>query len=121
MTGFQVAGDLRLSADETDLVCVAGAAAVEQQIRTGATNWKGYLPYDPDQGLPMTTDIIGKGRNLNVITQIYREWLASHDGVISVDSVTVNLEAATRTLRVLFKVTCEDGESLSSELSFKTG
>lgn len=121
MTGFQVKGDLRLSADETDLVCVAGAAAVEQQIRTGATNWKGYLPYDPDQGLPMTTDILGKGKDLAVITQIFREWFATHEGVVSVDSVAVKFEADTRALRVLFAVTCENGESLGSELTFKTG
>lgn len=121
MTGFQVEGDLALSEDETELLLVSGPKAVEQQIRTGATNWKGYLPYDPDQGLPMTTDILGKRRDLNVITQIFREWLAGIPGVVSVESCSCSFSPAARALVVLFALTCENGEALASEVSFATG
>lgn len=121
MSGFQVEGDLALSDDETELLLVGGAQAVEQQIRTGALNWKGYLPYDPDQGLPMTTNILGKGRDLRVVTQLFREWLAGIDGVTSVTSVSVAFNASARHLAVLFTVECESGETLSSEVTFATG
>ena len=112
---------MELNADETDLILVAGARAVEQQIRTGALNWKGYLPYDPDQGLPMTTDILGKGRDLATVTQIFREWLAGIPGVVSVDSCGVTFDRVLRQISVVFAVTCENGESLSSEVTFSTG
>jgi hypothetical protein len=121
MSGFDVAGDLQLSEDETELLLVGGARLVEQQIRTGALNWKGYLPYDPDQGLPMTTDILGKGRDLSVVTQIFREWLAAIPGVTSVASCTVKFDPNARAISVLFAVECESGESLSSEVTFAVG
>lgn len=121
MTGFQVEGDLALSEDETEMVLVAGARAVEQQIRTGSTNWLGFLPYDPDQGLPMTERILGKNRDLRNVEQAFREWFAAIPGVVSVDSVAVALDRSTRLLSVLFAVTCENGDALASELSFAVG
>lgn len=120
MTGFAVEGDLALNEDETDVILVAGARAVEQQVRVGALNWKGFQPYD-DDGLPMTTDILGKGKDLSVVTQLFREWLTSIDGVLSVQKCEVALDRTTRRLSVLFAVTCEDGESLASEVSFSVG
>jgi hypothetical protein len=120
MPGFQVEGDLELNADETDLLLVAGPRAVEQQIRTGALNWTGYTPYG-DVGLPMTTDILGKGRNLSVVTQIFREWFAGIDGVVSVERCEPQLDRTARRLSVLFAVTCENGETLASEVSFSVG
>ena len=120
MAGFDVAGDLRLNADQTDFVVTAGAEAVEQQIRTGALNWTGFTSYG-DEGLPMTTDILGKGKNLAVITQIFRAWFAAIDGVVSVEKCEVSLDRTARRLSVLFAVTCENGETLSSEVGFSVG
>jgi hypothetical protein len=119
--GFQVAGDLALSEDETELLIVAGARSVEQQIRTGSTVWQGYWRYDPAAGLPMLSSVLVKGADLRVVTQVFREWLAEIDGVVTVDSVRCSFSAAARALTVVFKVTCENGESLSSELSFAVG
>jgi hypothetical protein len=120
MTGFAVEGDLALNEDETDVILVAGARAVEQQVRVGSLNWKGFQTYD-DDGLPMTTDILGKGKDLSVVTQLFREWLASIDGVVSVKKCDVSLDRETRALSVLYAVECEDGETLSSEVSFSVG
>lgn len=118
MAGFQVEGDLALSADESDVVLAAGAAAVEQQIRTGATVWQGYWVFDPSVGLPMLTDILGKGRDLRAITAIFRSWLAGIPGVVSVERCDCVFDRAARALSVLFAVTCENGETLASEVTF---
>jgi hypothetical protein len=116
--GFQVAGDLALSADGRELVLVVGAQMALQQIRAGAEIWQGQLSWDPDAGLPMLQQILVKGPDLRVITQVFRNFLLDTSGVVSVDELSVSLDRATRALRVDFKVTCEDGAQASDLLTF---
>ena len=118
MTGFQVAGDLALSADERELVLVTGAALALQQIRAGAEIWSGSLSWDPFAGLPMLQSILVKSPDLRLITQVFRQFLLDTAGVVTVDSLNVSLDRPTRTLSVTFAVTCEDGEVASDNLQF---
>jgi hypothetical protein len=113
-----VLGDLQLSDDGRSILLTRGAAMALQQIRAGAQIWTGTISWDPDAGLPMLGTILVKGPDLRVITQVFRNFLLDTAGVISVDELTVELASATRTLNVRFRVTCEDGESASDEISF---
>lgn len=121
MTGFQVAGDLALSDDETELLIVGGAKMVEQQIRTGSQIWRGYYRYDATVGLPMLESVLVKGADLRVVTQVFREWLAGISGVTAVTECVVALDRVLRALTVTFAVTCEDGSSLADEITFEVG
>lgn len=118
MTGFQVAGDLALSADERELVIVTGAAMTLQQIRAGAEIWAGSLAWDPFAGLPMLQSILVKGPDLRLITQVFRQFLLGSAGVVTVDRLNCAVDRAARELTVSFAVTCEDGEVASDELRF---
>ena len=113
-----VIGDLQLSDDGREVVLTRGAAMAQQQIRTGAQIWTGTIEWDPDAGLPMLGTILVKGPDLRVITQIFRSFLLSRSGVVSVDELSVELDRAERKLRVRFRITAEDGESASDEVSF---
>jgi len=113
-----VIGDLQLSADGRDILLTRGAAMALQQIRVGAQIWAGTISWDPDAGLPMIGTILVKGPDFRVITQIFRGFLLATAGVVSVDDLTVELDRATRNLKVRFSVTCEDGASASDEVSF---
>lgn len=113
-----VLGDLQLSDDGRELLLTRGAALALQQIRAGAQIWTGTISWDPDAGLPMLGTILVKGPDFRVITQIFRQFLLATAGVVSVDELTVQLDRATRHLSVRFRVTCEDGESASDEVSF---
>jgi hypothetical protein len=116
--GFQVSGDLALTADGRELVVVRGAQLALQQIRTGAEIWQGQLSWDPDAGLPMLQSILVKNPDLRVLTQVFRSFLLDTGGVVSVDQLNLTVDKATRTLTVSFKVTCEDGEQASDLISF---
>lgn len=113
-----VIGDLQLSDDERELVLTRGAAMALQQITAGAMIWTGTVDWDPDAGLPMLGTILVKGPDFRVLTQIFRGFLLSTAGVVSVDELSVELERATRHLVVRFRVTCEDGESALDEVEF---
>lgn len=113
-----VIGDLELSADGRDILLTSGAAMVLQQIQVGAQIWAGTISWDPDAGLPMLGTILVKGPDFRVITQIFRAFLADTPGVVSVDEVSVQLDRATRRMKVPFSVTCEDGSSASDEVAF---
>ena len=83
--GFQVAGDLMLSADGRELVLVRGAQMALQQIRVGAEIWQGQLSWDPDAGLPMLQQILVKGPDFRVIQQVFRSFILDTAGVVSLD------------------------------------
>jgi hypothetical protein len=116
--GFNVRGDLALSADGTELLLTSGAQMAAQQIKAGAEIWTGTLQWDPEAGLPALSQILVKGPDLRVVQQIFRDFLLETAGVSSVDELSVDLDRAARHLTVRFKVTCEDGSSASDEISF---
>jgi len=118
VSGFQVAGDLALSSDKTQLLLVRGAQMALQQIRLGAQIWQGTVKSDPDAGLPMLGTILVKGPDLRVITQIFRTFLLDTAGMVSVDELNVSLDRTARQLSVTFKVTCEDGENATDTIEF---
>jgi hypothetical protein len=113
-----VIGDLQVSADGRELVLARGAGMALQQIKAGAQVWTGTVDWDPDAGLPMLGTILVKGPDFRVITQIFRGFLLATAGVQSVDELSVELDRASRHLVVRFRVTCEDGESLTDEVQF---
>lgn len=121
MAGFQVAGDLALSADGRELVLVTGAEMALQQIRAGAEIWQGQISWDPSAGLPMLQTILVKGPDFRVIRDVFRSFLLDTSGVVQVDQLDVALDRRSRALTVTFKVTCDDGSSTSDVLAFAVG
>lgn len=118
MPCFPVRGDLALSADQRELVLVAGAALTKQQIEVASTIWQGFWFYDETVGLPMLQSILVKNAQLSTLTQIFRAWLAGISGVVRVKSCGCSLVPAARELRVAFEVECEDGSTLADEVAF---
>ncbi len=116
--GFQVPGDLALSADGRELVLTSGAALALQQIRVGAEIWQGSLQWDPSAGLPMLQAILVKGPDFRVIRDVFRSFLLDTAGVTAVTRLDVALDRASRTLTVTFAVTCEDGTDAGDVLAF---
>ncbi len=116
--GIQIPGDLALTADGTELVLTTGSALAIQQIRTGAAIWQGTLAWDPDAGLPMFDVIAVKGPDFRVLRAVFRTFILSCAAVESVDSLTVSLDKATRTLAVKFAATCSDGGQVRDGLQF---
>lgn len=116
--GFQVPGDLALTDDGRELVLVRGAELALQQIRAGAEIWQGTVQWDPNAGLPMLQQILVKGPDLRVITQIFRAFLQRTAGVVSVDRLVCQFDRVARTLSVDFSCTCETGEEAADTLTF---
>jgi hypothetical protein len=116
--GFQVFGDLALTDDGRELVLVRGAEMALAQIRAGAEIWQGTVQWDPNAGLPMLQQILVKGPDLRVITQIFRSFLLRTAGVVSVDRLVCRFDRPARALSVDFACTCEDGAEAADVLTF---
>jgi hypothetical protein len=121
MPCFPVAGDLKLSADGRELVLVAGADLVRQQVIAASQIWQGWWVYDESVGLPMLSSVLVKGADLRVVTQVFRDWLLSLSGVTSVTTCVCALDRVARTLTVTFAVVAEDGTTLADEVTFAVG
>lgn len=116
--GFQVAGDLALTADGRELVLVRGAEMALAQIQRGVQITQGSVSWDDSVGLPLFQEILVKDPDLRVLTQIFRSFLLDTAGVVSVERLSLALDRQTRTLSVDFAVLCEDGQSAADTLKF---
>jgi hypothetical protein len=117
--GWQVAGDLALSADGTTFTFVSGAEFAAQEIRNGVQVWRESWRYDPTQGLPMLEEISVVGPDVRVMTQIFRDFLQSCEAVLSVQSVNCTFDRQARHLRVDFALTAIDGSPLVDSLTLE--
>lgn len=108
MTCFNIAGDLRLNETETDIILITGLGGIKQQIDIGATIFLKFWRYDQSKGLPFLEQILLKGATKATIRTIWYNFLRSIGGVLSVESLTVDIDAE-RTATVNYKVRCEDG------------
>lgn len=113
--GFPVVGDLELTEDGRDIVFVAGAAKVLQNIRIRAQVFKGSWRYDLNAGMPYFQEILVAGANMALVRQRFYEMLIDTDGVTGVQNLTVHVSGET--LLVNFTVTALN-EKVSGSLAF---
>jgi hypothetical protein len=118
MSGFQVAGDLALNDDQTDMTFVQGVAAVSQSIRTGAFVFRGLWVYDTKAGIPYLDAAFDKDADLNILRTVFRTFLLNTRGVSSVDSLELTFDDKNRILYVDFTVRTDAGEDLTDSIPF---
>lgn len=109
-------GDLGLNADETDLFLIGGLRAIKQQILIGCTIFRKFWRYDQNKGLPYLQEIMLKGVTVPTLRAIWYNFLTSISGVLSVDTLTVTVDA-DRLCTVTFKLRCTDG-TLTDSIPF---
>jgi hypothetical protein len=100
-------GDLVIA--DGDLVLVSGIDAVAQLIRGYLLLFRGEWFLDESAGIPYFEDILVKNPNLSAIREIFRQTLLEVPGVLSVESLSLEL-SAERTLSVDWKVDTDLGE-----------
>lgn len=108
--------DLKLGADGDlvvtagDLVCVSGAEAIVQAVRSRLQFFKGEWFLDLDAGLPYYQSILVKNPNVNVLQGTFRDEIAETPGIDSVDSLTLLFDRAARTLSVTYTASTDVGQ-----------
>lgn len=89
--------------------------AIDQQIQIRLRTFLNEWFLDTRVGIPYFRDILIKAPNLGVIENIYRDAILSTPGVVTVDYITAEINAAQRTLNLTFKATVDSGEELAYE------
>lgn len=95
-------GDLDLSTNDFQLV--DGVDAVRQELQIRYRFFLGEWFLDPDEGVPYVRDVLKKNPNEAQVRAMLVEVAKTTPGVASVDSITLDLDAATRTLTVALDV-----------------
>ncbi|MCD8201901.1 MAG: GPW/gp25 family protein [Clostridia bacterium] len=67
----------------------------------------------PDFGLPYYEEVFVKNPSTSLFASRIRKEILSVEGVVSVDSLTVDLDKSTRKCDVSFKCTIEDGADIT--------
>jgi hypothetical protein len=119
VSGFQIPGDLRLSSNGLDFDLADGLLRVRQLIETGSTVFQGYWIYDLNAGIPYFQAVMAKGAGLETIRAVFSEFLLSIDGVLSIESLTVDVDTVLRKSVVKYVVRVSDGSELSGDLPYE--
>lgn len=108
--------DIALDARTHDIVLVDGdmlfidnAERVAQQIKIQLLTFYGEWYLDTTWGVPYLEYILVKNPNFTIIRQIFKEQILSVDDVKSVDSLEVEYDAQTRTMKVDYTASTEYG------------
>lgn len=91
-------GDLLVR--DGDLVLVGGDDYVVQEARVNLQWFRDEWFLDESKGVPFFEQIFVKNPNLPLIQATYRRALLATRGVVSVESLDLNLDKSTRTLTV---------------------
>jgi hypothetical protein len=89
--------------------------SVAMAIRCKLKTVRGEWYQDPTKGFPLLSDVVGKGRSLSTLRNLYASEIATVDHVKSVDSVELSLDNSTRKLSVKFSATTDKGGTAAGE------
>lgn len=112
MTCFNIAGDIQLTDDETDILTVSGVRLIRERLRVAIGTARGTWRYDVSKGFPYQ-EILATRPDSNRIQLLFSTWLASQAGIVSVDRVVVSF--VERLCRIDFSATTDAG-SLSDSI-----
>lgn len=92
-----------------DLQMVAGSDAIVSDARARLQFIQGEWFLDLSVGVPYYQSIFVKNPNMAVVQAAYRDTLAQTEGVISVDSLTVDYDSPSRNLKIAFSLSTDVG------------
>jgi hypothetical protein len=99
MSILDVPGDLSISAGRFGVPDNETA----QRIRVGSLIFRGSWKFDLLRGIPLLDQVLGQAAPLGAVREVFRTFLLSTPGVISVDRLDLTLDRKTRILSVSFK------------------
>ena len=99
-----------------DLLLIDNAERIGQQIKITLLFWFEEWFLDTTQGIPYLQNICIKNPNLQHIRQIFRNAILSVPGVDSVSELTLNVDARTRILEVVYTANTSEGLLTRREL-----
>ena len=115
MSDFKIGADGDLVIENGDVVIVDGLAAIGQHVAMRLRSFKGEWFLDQNFGVPYLQEVLGKGTPATRLRAIFQEIILGTAGVVSVDSMELDYDGATRTLTIDFAATTTLGPLESVE------
>lgn len=94
-----------------DIVMVSGLDSIRQDVEQVLVYARGEWFLDPQDptAMPMFEEILVKAPSEPVLREIYRRRILAVRGIVSIDSISVELDRAQRTVRVRFLAQTDEG------------
>lgn len=105
-------GDIAI--EDGDARLLTGTDAILQHIRIRLLFVRGEWFADGREGVPYFEAVLRKAPDLGLVRSLIRETIARTPGIASVPTLTVELDASTRSLAVSFEAIAEDGVTIRS-------
>ncbi len=108
--------DIKLTADTGDfdvstgdLVILAGADAIIQSCRIHLSFVQGEWFLNLDAGVPYWQKVVGKVKDPNILSPIFKKALLEPQGAVSLHTLTLTYDGSTRSLGVAFELLTDVG------------
>lgn len=92
------------------------ADVVAQRIHCRLQTVKGEWYQGPGVGVPMFDEVLVKNPNLVTLQHLFSSVIAGTDGVKTVNSIQLSVDAATRNLLIKFDATATDGTPVTGSI-----
>ncbi len=92
------------------LVLISSTDEVEQRLRSRLKMFRGEWFLNPGRGVPYRTEIFVKGIDPARIAAAFKREILTTSGVLELLAYDQELDSATRTLTVTFRVLSTDGD-----------
>jgi hypothetical protein len=119
--GFQVPGDLALSADGRYVQLSQGADDIASRVNIGLQTFAGTWIYDQNKGVKYLQGIFEKPTDAGLAllrAEVYRV-ISETAGVDGVDRITIDFDSPSRTASLKWWAHTADGIPVVSEVTIK--
>jgi hypothetical protein len=119
--GFQIPGDLALSADGRYLLLWQGGEEIAHRANVALQTFAGAWVYDPNKGVKYLYEIFEKPASAGLALLRAEIWrvLGETAGVVEVLQVQIDFDPETRTATIRWQARAEAAGVVSSEVTIK--
>lgn len=108
------AGDLDLAQGTTRII--SGAEYATQRVRVSLDFFLGEWFLDTREGMPYFRDVLVMRPNEDTVQSVFRRGIMRTPGIVSVPTLTVDLDVRERIATIEFEAQYEDGTLIPSKL-----
>lgn len=104
-------GDLVVTSGQ--LLLISDGDSIKQAVRARLRTLQGEWFLDTTLGVPYEQQVLVKNPNIPALSAVFRSAIETVDGVDEVTELSLNFDAAERTLEVTFKASTDTGELIA--------
>ena len=100
----------------SDLTLTTGVDAIKQHLSQRLKTFYGEWFLNAEQGVPYLQQVLKKNPDMTILDSIFKREILNTPDILQLTEFSLDIDATTRTLALVFKALCTDGELTFEEV-----